>query len=82
MFEDILGGSVNPHLFRDAVATALIERFPENPEYAMLMLQHQHTEVTREYQEAAECITAAMRLQDILSTHAAAFFETDTPEEP
>ncbi|MDX9862308.1 MAG: hypothetical protein RBS99_15475 [Rhodospirillales bacterium] len=65
--EKRLGGAVNPHLFRDAVATALIERYPNKPEYAMSLLQHRHPETTREYQEAAQSIYAAIRLSDILT---------------
>lgn len=68
MFEHVLGGPVNPHFFRDAVATALIEQYPDKPEYAMTMLHHRHPETTREYQEAAESIHAAQRLSDILDT--------------
>ena len=67
MFEHVLGGPVNPHFFRDAVATALIERYPDKPEYGMTMLQHRHPETTREYQEAAQSIHAALRLADILA---------------
>jgi integrase len=63
-----LGGPVNPHFFRDAIATALIERYPDKPEYATTMLQHRHRETTREYQEMAKTIYAAQRLAEILET--------------
>jgi len=61
-----LGGPVNPHFFRDAVATALIERYPDKPELAMTLLQHRHPETTREYQEEANSILAAQRLAGFL----------------
>lgn len=72
-FEDELGGPVNPHLFRDAVATALIERHPGQPEYAMTMLQHRHPDTTKEYQEAARCIDAALHLSEILTDRRKSF---------
>lgn len=54
-----LGHKVNPHLFRDCVATSIAIHDPEHVRTATAILGHTHVSTTNRYYNQAQMINAA-----------------------
>jgi integrase len=63
----VLGFPVSPHDFRDAAATLTVEEAPQRPRLATIMLGHSSEEMTRNYTEQANQITACRKLAGALA---------------
>jgi integrase/recombinase XerD len=61
-----LGVSINPHLFRDCAATAIMIEDPEHAHIAAIVLGHASLATTARYYVHAQGIEAARRYQDFM----------------
>jgi len=61
-----LGVSINPHLFRDCVATAIMIEDPEHVRIAAVVLGHTSLATTERYYVQAQAIEAARRYQGFM----------------
>ena len=61
-----LGVSINPHLFRDCVATAIMIEDPEHAHIAAVVLGHTSLATTERYYVQAQVIEAARRYQGFM----------------
>jgi integrase len=63
---EILGRAINPHLFRDCVATSVAIEDPRHVGIAWRLLGHHTPETTEMYYNQARSVEASRRLQNFL----------------